>query len=113
MDFETRFYHHLGVARQKRSIRLKQIFFNARVFYVLPVVLSMTIANTVAHAMFDTKTDMVGWVTIALATTIVLIPFAYRFMRKDMAFDRERYYLLEALKLTLDANQEDGTPEKK
>ncbi len=69
MDFETRFYQHLGVARQKRSIRLKQIFFNARVFYVLPVLLSMTIANTVAHAIFDTKTDMVGWVTTALVLT--------------------------------------------
>lgn len=113
MDFETRFYHHLGVARQKRSIRFKQIFFNARVFYVLPVLLSMTIANTVAHAMFDTKTDMVGWVTTVLATTFILFPFAYRFMRKDMEFDRKRYYLLEAIKLTLDANQQDGTPHKK
>lgn len=108
MDFETRFHHHLQAAKTQRRLRLKQGFFNLRMFYLLPVILSMTIANTVAHAMFDARVDMVGWVTTAFGTTIILIPIAYHFMRKDMAFDRERYYMLEALKSTLT-----DTPEKK
>lgn len=113
MDFEARFHQHLEAAKSKRRLQLKQGFFNLRMFYLLPVLLSMTIANTVAHAMFDTNADMVGWVTTALGTTIFLIPFVYRFMRKDMAFDRERFYMLEALKLTLETTQKEESPQKK
>lgn len=112
MDSEQRFYHHLGTARQQRSIRLKQILYNARMFYVLPVILSMTIANFVAHAFFNGKNEPIEWMATAFGVTFLLIPFSYRFLRKDMTFNRERYYMLEALKQTLKASQREEFPKK-
>ena len=112
MDFEQRFYQHLGAARQQRSIRLKQISYNARMFYVLPIVLSMTIANFVAHAFFNGKNEPIEWMATAFGITFLLFPFAYRLLRKDMTFNRERYYMLEALKKTLEASQQEEFPEK-
>lgn len=112
MDFEERFYHHLGAARQQRAIRFKQIFYNVRIFYVLPVVLSMTVANFVAHAFFNGKIEPIEWMATAFGVTFLLFPFAYRFLRKDMTFNRERYYMLEALKQTLEASQQEELSEK-
>lgn len=112
MDFEQRFFHHLGTARQQRSIRFKQIFYNARMYYVLPVVLSMTAANFIAHAFFNGKSEPIEWMATAFGVTFLLFPFAYRFLRKDMTFNRERYYMLEALKQTLEASQQEELPEK-
>lgn len=112
MDFEQRFFHHLGAARQQRSIRFKQIFYNARMFYVLPIVLSMTIANFVAHAFFNGKNQPIEWMATAFGVTFLLFPFAYRFLRKDMTFNRECYYMLEAIKQTLEDSQQEELPKK-
>lgn len=113
MDFETLFQTHLDAARQKRSLRLKQKFFNARMFYLLPIMLSMTISNFVAHALFNGKSQPIEWMATAFGMTFVLMPLAYRFMRKDMTFDRERYYMLDALKQTLDASPQKILEQKK
>lgn len=78
----------------------------------LPVVLSMTIANFVAHAFFNGKNEPIEWMVTAFGITFLLIPFAYRFLRKDMTINRERYYMLEALKQTLEASQQEELPEK-
>lgn len=101
MDFEARFHQHLEAAKSKRRLRLKQGFFNLRMFYLLPVLLSMTIANTFAHSLFNGKSQPIEWMATAFGITFLLLPFAFRFLRKDMMFDKDRFYLLDAIKETM------------
>lgn len=105
--FEARFRQHLENARQDKKLRVKQTFFNIRMYYVLPFLLSMTVANLVAHTLYNPKEAIVGWVTAALGSTIVLMPLAYWLFGRNKSFDRQRFYMLDALQKTMNEAESD------
>lgn len=104
-DFEKRFRTNLESAKQNRKIRLKQTFFNIRMYYLLPVIMSMTVANFLAHSLFNGKQQPIEWMVAAFGTTFVLLPFAFRLFRKNRDFDMERFYMLDAMQKTLENDE--------